>query len=135
MERQEFIGLKKFPEVRVIKKLLDPKWAAQYREKSRPPRIELGVVLLGFTREQRRTAIVHEIGHWLRCEHLPRPKGGRKGEEEFAEAFTAYMLTPQSFRRSNPMAHKEFDCILKGGKKAKLNAFANRILKEMDKLV
>lgn len=133
MERErEFNGLKPFPVVKLVDKLLDAKWAAQYRESARPPRIELGTVLLTFTRDQRRVAVVHEIGHWLRCEHLPRPKGGRKGEEEFAESFASYFISPRTYRQGNPQGFAQFEMLMRNGVRRKLEAFEKQIMRELD---
>ena len=124
--------LKPFPTVKVAKKRLDDKWAAQYRERAQPPRIELGAVLFTMTAQERKVAVYHEIGHWLRCEHLPRPKNGEKGEEEFAEAFTQFMIWPKALKQRSPETHLYFERMVRG-KRKKLDAFATRILRDLDR--
>lgn len=124
--------LKPFPEVKVIAKLLDPSWAAQYRERARPPRIEFGMVLLSMPRQQKKVAIYHELGHWLRCEHLPRPNNGKKGEEAFAEEFASYMLSPSQHRGA--LGYSKFDVMLNKQQKRKIDAFGKRILRDLEKV-
>jgi hypothetical protein len=78
--------LKPFPEVTMVPRLMQPGWAAQYRQRLR--RIELGEVLREMAPRARQYAIYHEIGHWVRVEHLP----SSLDEETFARAFAIYML-------------------------------------------
>lgn len=123
--------LKPFPQARVVTKLLDPTWAAQYRERARPPRIEFGTVLLTMPKSQRMVAVYHEIGHWLRCEHLPRPKNGKKGEEAFAEGFAQYMLQGRGMRQTDPEGFIRFNALLGARDKRRIQAFARRLLRDL----
>lgn len=123
--------LKPFPEVRVVDKLLDPKWAAQYRERARPPRIEFGTTLLTMSDGEKMVGIYHEIGHWLRCEHLPRPSNGKTGEEAFADAFAQYMLQGKKLQRTDPETYEKFQRLLCPADRRKVQVFARMLLRKM----
>jgi len=123
--------LKPFPEVRVVDKLLDKSWAAQYRERARPPRIEFGPPVLEMTKGEQMVAIYHEMGHWFRCEHLPRPKNGKKGEEAFADAFAEFMIHPARMKRHDPVAHAEMEMLIRPMHRRKMQSFAKKMLRKL----
>ncbi len=128
LERSEILSalqLQPFPEVKVLKKLLNPAWAAQYRERARPRKIELGAVLLTMSAQDRKVAVYHEVGHWLRCEHLPRPKK-EKGEEMFADAFAQYMMG--GLKRGDREMYEYFEVLLRG-KRRTIEAFCKKALR------
>lgn len=132
METQR-ITLKPFPEVKVVKQLLNPKWAAQYREQARPRRIEFGVVLLGMGLQSQKIAVYHEVGHWFRCEHrLPLPARGEKGEEMFAEGFAQFMISPADLKKRDEASYRFFEDLVRGHKKT-LDTFAREILRGLSR--
>lgn len=123
--------LKPFPEVRVVDKLLDKSWAAQYRERAKPPRIEFGPPVLEMSKSEQMIAVYHELGHWFRCEHLPRPKNGRKGEEAFADSFVEYMLSPSRMKRIDPVGHAELQMMIRPAHRRKIESFAKQMLRKL----
>jgi hypothetical protein len=121
--------MKDFPVVEIVPKL-GGGYVARYMERAVPRRIELSAELCEYDGRKRLFAVLHELGHWFRCEHLRNP-GATSREEKFANLFALYFIEPGKLQKGDPLLAAEMKVLLGSGRKGRILGFARKQLRRL----